>query len=131
MVRAGAGLIYARIRERVMTARIEGANLMKWLSVVTLMALAGSATAATRDGQVDDEQTTTPTHRIQVLEDPYELASFYRHDGYQVRAARIVRDGRTTISPYDVASFYRSGSRSSSFSYGQRWVVREKAYERE
>jgi hypothetical protein len=74
-----------------------------------------------------EEARPEPVLRLRVLEDPYDISSFYRSggggssyfrgdEGYGERRGNAYRD------PYSIASYYRSGQRGSGYGYSQFWV---------
>jgi hypothetical protein len=82
----------------------------------------------------EPERPQPPQTRLKVLEDPYQIASFYRSS--QVATTRSYFDGYPIDAPaaYPIAGFYRSGSegRHGRFwsngghdagRWGQFWVV--------
>jgi hypothetical protein len=67
------------------------------------LALAAGAARAQEPAEDEDAQAQAPRHTIRVLENPYDIASFYRshqadYFGYQPPAPG---------GPYAIASFYR------------------------
>ena len=74
-----------------------------------------------------EEARPEPALRLRVLEDPYDISSFYRSsgggggfwradDGYGERRGNAYRD------PYSIASYYRSGQHGTGYGYSQFWV---------
>jgi hypothetical protein len=74
----------------------------------------------------EDEARPEPVLRLRVLDDPYDISSFYRSggggsyfrgdEGYGERRGNAYRD------PYSIASYYRSGQRGGGYGYSQFWV---------
>ncbi len=89
--------------------------MRRTLLTITLLALAQAAfaqdTQAKKDTQADPEkaqasaeETAAPRHTIRVLQDPYDLASFYRSGG----SAPEGWAGLSNDPGYAIAGFYRS-----------------------
>ncbi|HWX24961.1 MAG TPA: hypothetical protein VN083_07970 [Vicinamibacteria bacterium] len=91
---------------------------MKTLMGVLAIALMAGGVHA-QDAQ-DDDRANTPRPHIQVLQDPHEIASFYRssQQGYGSSAGGI---GDALASRYPIASFYRAHS-PSPFGYSRFWT---------
>jgi hypothetical protein len=75
--------------------------------------------------QEQEEVRTAPVKKIRVLEDPYDIASFYR--SRQTRGGIFGYDdgaqlGRVSENPYAIAGYYRSRQRSGGYGYSQFWV---------
>lgn len=105
---------------------------MIWLSTVATLCLAaglaaeeGPAPEKQDEATVSDERPA-PIHKIRVLEDPYDLASFYRSsDGnaYGYGFFGYARDGSLRrTSRYPIASYYRA-QQGETFGYwrAQSW----------
>jgi hypothetical protein len=98
--------------------------MMKRVALATLMvAIAGAAWA--QEAREDEERGSEPIHKIRVLQNPYDIASFYRsaqspnYFGYQDPSLDY-------HGPYSIASFYRSQQGSASpygaaYGYGRFW----------
>jgi len=80
-----------------------------------------------RDRPADqkEEARPEPVRKIRVLEDPYDIASFYRSrqtrggffgygDGAQL--------GKVSENPYAIAGYYRNHQRAGGYGYSQFWV---------
>jgi hypothetical protein len=92
---------------------------------VLAVAMAGAAWA--QEARDDEETRSEPVRRIRVLQNPYDIASFYRsasspnYFGYQGPSSDY-------HGPYSVAGFYRSQQSSydpapanGPYSYGRFW----------
>jgi hypothetical protein len=101
------------------------------------MVLAGLALMAAPLGAQEPEQPATPEQeeearpepvfRLKVLEDPYDISSFYRSSGggggfYGVDEGGGERRGNAYRDPYSIAGYYRSGQRGSGYGYSQFWI---------
>ncbi len=99
--------------------------MRRTLITIALVALSQAALAASQDAAARDEKATketqdteqpkAPRHSNRVLQDPYDLASFYRSGG----SAPEGWAGLTNDPAYAIAGFYRSqqgalGSRTRS-----------------
>ena len=102
-----------------------------WMVLAGLMVVAAPVAAQERDNRDDDRQAVAddqeqderaePAFRLKVLDDPYDISSFYRSgesrggflmgDGYEGRGGNAYRD------PYAIAGYYRGASRGG-YSYG-------------
>ena len=68
--------------------------------------------------EAEDEATPPETRRhIQVLENPYDISSFYRSSDGLVFGAYGGASER-----YPIAGFYRQGGGSSRYGYSQFWT---------
>jgi len=87
-------------------------------SCILLLAATGSAQDATEPS--DEVATATPRPHLQVLEHPYDLASFYRagSHGFGPPARLGPIEG-----PYGLAAYYRGDQ--SPFGYSRFWTLGE------
>ena len=100
--------------------------------LVLMGAAAGALAQEEKDPAVrsddQDEQVQAPRKKIKVLEDPYQISSFYR--SRQSHATLFGFDdavqplGRVSENPYNIAGYYRSRQGGSGFGYGysQFWT---------
>jgi hypothetical protein len=97
--------------------------MLKRAALATLMvAIAGAAWA--QGAGEDEERGSEPIHKIRVLQNPYDIASFYRstqspnYFGYQGPSLEY-------HGPYSIAGFYRSQQGSAAaygpYGYGRFW----------
>jgi hypothetical protein len=116
-----------------------------WMVLAGLMVVTAPLAAQERDDeatieeqeQVQDDERAEPAFRLKVLDDPYDISSFYRSsggygrgggflmgDGYERRGGNAYRD------PYAIAGYYRGESRGGysygpgrgNYGYSQFWV---------
>ena len=104
-----------------------------WMVLAGLMVVAAPLAAQERDDRQavadDQEQEETrpePAFRLKVLDNPYDISSFYRSgqgrggflvdDGYEGRGGNAYRD------PYSIAGYYRGGGQRNGYGYSQFWV---------
>jgi hypothetical protein len=103
-----------------------------WMVLAGLMVLAAPLAAQERDDreavaddQEQEESRPEPAFRLKVLDNPYDISSFYRSSGSgrgfllddgSERAGNAYRD------PYAIASYYRGGGQRSGYGYSQFWV---------
>jgi hypothetical protein len=94
-----------------------------------LLALAVAAPLTAQDSkpaepQEQEEERREPVRKIKVLEDPYDIAKFYRSSQrrpFEIEAEPL---GSPFRNPYAIASYYRSGSaRPSAYGYSQFWSL--------
>jgi opacity protein-like surface antigen len=85
----------------------------RWLGAAVAVALASSAWAEDGAAQVSQEEESyteearpEPVRKIRVLEDPYQISSFYRSESTGRYSVGYGYDGS---SRYPIASFYRQG----------------------
>jgi len=81
------------------------------------LSLAAAATARAQQPAGDEPAAQEPVRKIRVLENPYDLASFYRsHQGeyFGLPAAGAER--------YPIASFYRQGG-GHGYGYSRFWTL--------
>lgn len=95
--------------------------------LVLMCAAAGALAQEPEPAQPADQQEearTAPVKKIRVLEDPYDIASFYR--SRQTRGVFGYEDaqplGRVSDDPYAIAGYYRSRQRVGGYGYSQFWV---------
>lgn len=76
----------------------------------------------------DEAAVTAPAKKkIRVLEDPYDIASFYR--SRQSRGSvlfgydEVEPLGRVSDDPYAIAGYYRSRQGSGGYGYSQFWTT--------
>jgi hypothetical protein len=82
--------------------------------------VAGPALAQEAETNDENEPRPEPVIKIRVLENPYDIASFYRGDqGRSQDFGAVVPEGIAT-GPYALAGFYRQGA-SSRGRYGAFW----------
>jgi hypothetical protein len=72
-----------------------------------------------------EEARPAPVKKIKVLEDPYDIASFYR--SRQTQGGVFGYDdgqplGRVSDDPYAIAGYYRNHQRAGGYGYSQFWV---------
>lgn len=93
-----------------------------WLAGLSIALMSLGATAQEPD---EDEAAPQQRRHIQVLQHPYEIASFYRSSqssgdagyfGYQSPYEFQQGEGR-----YPIAGYYRSGGASNPRGYGRFW----------
>ena len=91
-----------------------------WTSTALAVLLAGGLAAeepATQQGETTSASSETPRLKIRVLEDPYDISSFYRSSegaAYGYGFFGYDREGRLRATKgYPIASYYRSTSRDS------------------
>lgn len=97
-----------------------------WMVVAGLVLLAAPVIAQEQPAPEaeQDETRPEPALRLRVLEDPYDISSFYRSSGGSGfwRGDDGERRGNAYRDPYSIASYYRSGQRGSAYGYSQFWV---------
>lgn len=74
--------------------------------------------------QEQDEARPEPALRIRVLQNPYDIASFYRSGGgnaFDNGAGVPERRGNAYHDPYSIASYYRSSQQGPGYGYSQFW----------
>jgi hypothetical protein len=102
-----------------------------WMVLAGLMVVAAPLAAQEREDEAlveeeRDEERAEPAFRLKVLDNPYDISSFYRSgqgrggfllgDGYEGRGGNAYRD------PYAIAGYYRSNSGRGGYGYSQFWV---------
>lgn len=75
--------------------------------------------------QEQEDARPEPALRIRVLQNPYDIASFYRSGGgsgfWQDPGGGAQRRGNAYQDPYSIASYYRSSQQGSGYGYSQFW----------
>ena len=95
----------------------------KALAAVLLLSLLGTAVSAQEavpetDAQAEDEATQPETRRpLRVLENPYDISSFYRSSDGLVFGTEGGASER-----YPIAGFYRQRGGSGRYGYSQFWT---------
>src|SRR6266581_1549956 len=84
-------------------------SMRTWLATVAAVVMAGSLWAQEPAQTTDDEAAVRePARQIKVLENPYDIASFYRsHQGQGSGFFGGEQPGWYGASPYAIAGFYR------------------------
>ena len=76
--------------------------------------------------QQQDEARPEPVQKIKVLQNPYDIASFYRSNqapaGGWFGYADGAPQGNVRENPYAIASYYRNHQRPAGYGYSQFWV---------
>jgi hypothetical protein len=102
-----------------------------FLAGLVLLSAAAGALAQEREpvepkDQSEEARSEAPRKKIRVLENPYDIASFYRSRqtrggifGYDESAQPL---GRVSEDPYAIAGYYRSRQRAGGYGYSQFWV---------
>jgi len=92
------------------------------IALATLASVAGAQEKSTDEAQTPSrpasEEQTAPRHSIRVLQNPYDLASFYRAGG----SAPGGWAGLADDPAYAIAGFYRQGNRSSRYGWSAFWT---------
>jgi hypothetical protein len=73
-----------------------------------------------------DDAREEPVLRLRVLQDPYDISSFYRSSGggggfWPADEGRGERGGNAYRDPYSIAGYYRSSQNGSGYGYSQFW----------
>jgi hypothetical protein len=100
-----------------------------WVAGLVLFAAAGALAQETEPVPADEartEEVQPARKKIRVLEDPYDIASFYRSRqtrggvvfGYEDDQAL----GRVSDDPYAIAGYYRSRQGSGGYGYSRFWT---------
>jgi hypothetical protein len=96
----------------------------RWATAFLAVLVAGNAWA--QEGQEPDEEEARPepTHKIKVLQHPYDLASFYRarprSQEFGFFAGEM--DGGPWAERYPIAGFYRArGPMANPYGYSRFW----------
>ena len=75
--------------------------------------------------QEQEEARPEPALRIRVLQNPYDIAGFYRSGGsntfYSADGGASERRGNAYQDPYSIASYYRSSQTHSAYGYSPFW----------
>jgi hypothetical protein len=101
-----------------------------WMVLAGLMVLSAPLVAQEPEQPVteqeQDEARPEPVLRLRVLEDPYDISSFYRSGGgggfLRADDGNGERHGNAYRDPYSIARYYRSGQGGSGYGYSQFWV---------
>jgi hypothetical protein len=94
-----------------------------WMVLAGLMVVAAPLAAQEREAVADDQEQEEarpePVFRLKVLENPYDISSFYRSSGSGggFLEEGEGRGGNAYHDPYSIAGYYRGGSRGG-YSYG-------------
>ena len=74
---------------------------------------------------IERAELQQPALRIRVLQNPYDIASFYRSGGgnpfYGGGENVSERRGNAYHDPYSIASYYRSSQQGPGYGYSQFW----------
>jgi hypothetical protein len=93
-------------------------NALAAAVLLSLLGAAAEAQEATPETPAADDQAAQPETRrpLRVLENPYDISSFYRSsDG-------LVFGAEGGAERYPIAGFYRQRSGSSRYGYSQFWT---------
>ena len=101
-------------------------SMLVTIAFVALVQVAAAQEPAATEGREGDgkaavaEESATPRSAIRVLQNPYDLASFYRSGG----SAPEGWAGLTANPDYAIAGFYRSreGGQRSRYGWSQFWT---------
>jgi hypothetical protein len=103
-------------------------KLALFVSAALVVATAGLGVARAQDA-ADDQETAKPVERrhIQVLDDPHDIASFYRSSQEPVfygplGAPYPMDSSGLAASRYPIASFYRNEGSRSLYGYSRFWT---------
>jgi hypothetical protein len=99
------------------------------VAALVLFAAAGAVAQETEPVTAEEartEEVQPARKKIRVLEDPYDIASFYRSRqtrrgmflGYDDEEQAL---GRVSEDPYAIAGYYRSRQRSGAYGYSRFW----------
>ena len=93
------------------------------LVLATLSALALAPGARAQDAQDNEapRDRDEPRYHIQVLQNPYDIASFYR--SHDLGRAAFAGDSGAAYAPgpYDIANYYRQGVSGGRYGYSRFW----------
>lgn len=94
-------------------------NALAAAVLLSLLGAAAEAQEATPETPAADDQAAPPETRrpLRVLENPYDISSFYRSSDGLVFGAEGGASER-----YPIAGFYRQRSGSSRYGYSQFWT---------
>jgi hypothetical protein len=83
-------------------------------SLIVALALAVPASAGEQDKPAEEQRQTSTTQRkqIRVLQDPKDLASFYRAGGERTQAS----------GPYPLSAYYTNSQGGRGYGYGYGYV---------
>ena len=102
-----------------------------WMVLAGLMVVAAPLAAQEREPVADDQEQEEarpePVFRLKVLEDPYDISSFYRSSGSGGGGGFLQDDGagrggNAYRDPYAISGYYRGGGQRSGYGYSQFWV---------
>jgi hypothetical protein len=99
-----------------------------WMVLAGLMVVAAPLSAQERDDEAvveeQDEARPEPVLRLRVLDNPYDISSFYRSGGGGgfLMDEGSERGGNAYRDPYSIAGYYRGGGQRSGYGYSQFWV---------
>jgi hypothetical protein len=99
-----------------------------WMVLAGLMVVAAPLAAQEREAVADDQEQEEarpePVFRLKVLENPYDISSFYRSSGSGggFLEEGEGRGGNAYHDPYSIAGYYRGGGQRSGYGYSQFWV---------
>ena len=99
-----------------------------WMVLAGLMVVAAPLAAQERDDEAfveeQDEARPEPVLRLRVLDNPYDISSFYRSGGGGgfLMDEGSERGGNAYRDPYSIAGYYRGGGQRSGYGYSQFWV---------
>jgi hypothetical protein len=94
-----------------------------WMVLAGLMVVAAPLSAQERDDEAvveeQDEARPEPVLRLRVLDNPYDISSFYRSGGGGgfLMDEGSERGGNAYRDPYSIAGYYR-GASGGGYSYG-------------
>lgn len=94
-----------------------------WMVLAGLMVVAAPLSAQERDDEAvieeQDEERAEPAFRLKVLDNPYDISSFYRSGGGGgfLMDEGSERGGNAYRDPYSIAGYYR-GASGGGYSYG-------------
>jgi hypothetical protein len=90
-----------------------------WLAVAALSVMATGALAQEPEEREGEEARREPVRKIRVLENPYDIASFYRSD--QGRGLDGYDGVPEQTDRYPIAGYYRSRQSRRLFGYSAFW----------
>lgn len=103
-----------------------------WMVLAGLMVVAAPLAAQEREDEAtieeQDDERAEPAFRLKVLDDPYDISSFYRSSGGYGRGGFLMGDGyegrggNAYRDPYAIAGYYRSNGGRGGYGYSQFWV---------
>ncbi|HET9317683.1 MAG TPA: hypothetical protein VFQ51_18970 [Vicinamibacteria bacterium] len=99
-----------------------------WMVLVGLTLMAAPLVAQEPEQpapeQEQEEARPEPALRIRVLQNPYDIAGFYRSGGgnpFYNGEGVSERSGNAYRDPYSIASYYRSSQHGAGYGYSQFW----------
>lgn len=98
---------------------------MKKLALPIALASVLVAGSLAAQEPVEEEARPEPTHKIKVLANPYDLASFYRshQDRTWLAGPGTPGLGNAYEDPYSIAGYYRSRQGPSAYGYSAFWTT--------